>query len=450
MEFDRTLNNTETSDLQADLNWLNCIIKYQLGLADEELKHNIENNGEILPPKLSNATLYGNFISNMGFSNLERGILIIALAIYFKPVVFDDLLKFAKDNQFSDTRFGGIIGSSQSSFIPTGETIVFLLTNGSLVERLEIMRVLSHENRLFSDGILDIKYSENKNLNLISFAVIELTNDYKNLFLFGKIDKPNYSVQFPASLISTNSEWSDLVVSETLHAEISDIEKWIKHESYIKSHPILGKKIKRGYKVIFYGPPGTGKSMVAGLIGKKFDIDVYRIDVSQLSSKYIGETEKNIENLFKQAKNKNWILFFDEGETLFSKRANSGQGNEKYSNQQIGFLLQKIEDYEGLVILATNLKGSIDDAFFRRFQKMIYFEPPDFESRLILWNKAIDDVLILSSDINLKRISKEYEVVGGQIINVVKQLLIKQLSSSSGHVSEKIFIDCLVSELRKK
>lgn len=246
------------------------------------------------------------------------------------------------------------------------------------------------------------------------------------------------------------NDWSDLIVSESLYSEISDLENWIENEHYIHSHPILGKKIKRGYKVIFYGPPGTGKSMVAGLIGKKFNIDVYRIDVSQLSSKYIGETEKNIENLFKQAKNKNWILFFDEGETLFSKRGTQGQSNEKYSNQQIGFLLQKIEDYEGLVILATNLKGSIDDAFFRRFQKMIYFEPPDADSRLLLWKKALENVIHLENDINLKQISKDYEIVGGQIINVVKQLLIKQLSTSQGKISKPVFIECLESELKKK
>lgn len=191
----------ENFDLEADLDWLKSIVKYQLGLADAELKHNIESNGGISPPTLTNDTIYGKFINDRHFSNIERGILIIATAFFLKPSVFDELLRVAKDYQYSDTRYGGIIGSSQGSFIPTGETIVFLLTNGSLSERMDVLRVLTHENRLFLEGILEIKYPDSKQFNLISFGVIELSNDYKNLFLFGKIDKPNYSMDFPASLI---------------------------------------------------------------------------------------------------------------------------------------------------------------------------------------------------------------------------------------------------------
>ena len=131
------------------------------------------------------------------------------------------------------------------------------------------------------------------------------------------------------------------MISQELRKELIDIENWIRFEGHILNSQSLSKKIKRGYKVVFYGPSGTGKTLTAGLIGKKYGKDVYRIDLSQISSKYIGETEKNLERLFKQARNKNWILFFDEGETLFGKRGNSGQSNERYANQQVGFLLQK-------------------------------------------------------------------------------------------------------------
>ena len=163
------------------------------------------------------------------------------------------------------------------------------------------------------------------------------------------------------------------------------------------------------------------------MIGKKYGKDVYRIDLSQISSKYIGETEKNLERLFKQARNKNWILFFDEGETLFGKRGNSGQSNERYANQQVGFLLQKIEDHPGVVILATNLKGNIDEAFLRRFQKMSYFEAPDADYRYELWQKAFDGTLPLADDVDLKQISKAHKLVGGQIVNIVKQSVLRVL-----------------------
>jgi SpoVK/Ycf46/Vps4 family AAA+-type ATPase len=185
------------------------------------------------------------------------------------------------------------------------------------------------------------------------------------------------------------------------------------------------------------------------LLGKKHGLDVYRIDLSQLSSKYIGETEKNIANLFKQARNKSWILFFDEGESLFGKRTSSGGNNEKYANQQVGFLLQMIEDHPGVVILATNLKSSIDEAFLRRFQKMIYFESPDDTQRLELWQKALNLDLLIDSDIDLKKIAKDYLVVGGQIVNIVKQASLRALGNNNGVISQKILLQCITEELKK-
>jgi SpoVK/Ycf46/Vps4 family AAA+-type ATPase len=168
-----------------------------------------------------------------------------------------------------------------------------------------------------------------------------------------------------------------------------------------------------------------------------------------LSSKYIGETEKNIDNLFKQARNKNWILFFDEGESLFGKRSQSGQSNERYGNQQVGFLLQRMEDHPGVLILATNLKSSIDEAFLRRFQKMIYFEAPDNEYRFELWEKALEGTLPLASEIDLRQIAKEHKLVGGQIVNIVKQVILRELGAGSDQVELVTLIACIQEELKK-
>ncbi len=116
-----------------------------------------------------------------------------------------------------------------------------------------------------------------------------------------------------------------------------------------------------------------GKSLTASLLGKSANMDVYRIDLSKVVSKYIGETEKNLSNIFDMAENKDWILFFDEADALFGKRTSASDSKDRYANQEVADLLQRIEDFPGIVILATNLKSNLDEAFARRFQSMIYF-----------------------------------------------------------------------------
>ena len=129
----------------------------------------------------------------------------------------------------------------------------------------------------------------------------------------------------------------------------------------------------RNNKILFIGEPGTGKKTLASLIGQQSGKEVYRIDLSMIVSKYIGETEKNLELVFAKAENKGWILFFDEADALFGKRTNVKDAHDKYANQEVAYLLQRIEDYNGLVIVATNMKNNIDDAFIRRFQTIISF-----------------------------------------------------------------------------
>lgn len=436
-----------TKDIESDLSWLDGLIKYQLGQASDELIHHIEIENGILPPILSSDTYYGSWINSMQLSAVERGIIGIGLALHIRPNLFDPLLKAAKEFNYTETKIGGVIGAAQTPFIPTGETAIFLLTNGSVKERMIVVKTLSPDHWFFTKGILEYNYLEG--YMPFTFHPFSLTKDFYELFTTGKASKPDYSSNFPASLVTTEMDWDDLVISKELLKEIKDISNCITFENKLFDELNLGRKIKRGYKVVFYGPSGTGKTLVAGLLGKKHGRDVYRIDLSQLSSKYIGETEKNIGNLFQQARNKDWILFFDEGESLFGKRTQSGQSNERYGNQQVGYLLQKIEDHPGVVILATNLKGSIDEAFLRRFQKMIYFEAPDTEYRYELWQKAFDGAFPLSPEVNLRTIAKEHKLVGGQIVNIVKQVILRELGSGSDKIRLRTLEEAITEEDKK-
>lgn len=220
--------------------------------------------------------------------------------------------------------------------------------------------------------------------------------------------------------ITTLLEWDDLVLDGQAQEEIAELLVWLEHHQTLLRDWGLDRMIKPGYRALFYGPPGTGKTMTAALLGKRTGRDVYRIDLSQVVSKHIGETEKNLAGIFDRAENSNWILFFDEADALFGKRTTIKDANDRYANQEVAYFLQRIEDFPGLAILATNFKGNIDDAFSRRFQSMTYFPMPTADQRLRLWQKALPDHLQMSPDIDWEQIAQEHEITGGGMIHVLQ------------------------------
>ena len=185
---------------------------------------------------------------------------------------------------------------------------------------------------------------------------LQMDEEYVAKLTTGTVLKPQLGPNFPASLIETGLEWEDLVLKQKTISEIKEIEIWLKHNDVLMSDWGMQHKIKPGYRVMFHGPPGTGKTLTAGLLGKYTKKDVYRIDLSMVVSKYIGETEKNLSSLFDKALNKDWILFFDEADSIFGKRTNVRDAHDKYANQEVSYLLQRIEAHPGLVILASNFQ----------------------------------------------------------------------------------------------
>ena len=175
-----------------------------------------------------------------------------------------------------------------------------------------------------------------------------------------------------------------MILDYQVEAELEEINTWISSGKTIMEDWGLSRFLKAGYRSLFYGPPGTGKTLAATLLGKKNRMDVYRIDLSMIVSKYIGETEKNLARVFDLAENRNWILFFDEADALFGKRTSTNTSNDRHANQEVAYLLQRIEDFPGIIILATNLRSNIDEAFSRRFQSVVYFPMPTPELRLSL------------------------------------------------------------------
>jgi SpoVK/Ycf46/Vps4 family AAA+-type ATPase len=171
--------------------------------------------------------------------------------------------------------------------------------------------------------------------------------------------------------------------------------------------------------VLFSGPPGTGKTMAAEVMAHELQLDLYKIDLSGVVSKYIGETEKNLAGIFNEAETANAILFFDEADALFGKRTEVTDAHDRYANIETSFLLQKMEEYEGVVILATNFLKNMDEAFMRRIRFILEFPFPDEESRFRIWKTHFPEEAPLSPEIDYEFLAKKLQVAGGNIRNIV-------------------------------
>ena len=251
------------------------------------------------------------------------------------------------------------------------------------------------------------------------------------LLTLGTVSKPRFSMDFPAERIETLMDREDLVLHPKTLGQIREVENWIRHNNTLMQDWGMRKKIKPGCRVLFYGPPGTGKTLTATLLAKQSGKDLFRIDLSRVVSKYIGETEKNLSRLFDKAENKDWLLFFDEADALFGKRTEIRDAHDKYANQEVAYLLQRIESYNGLVILATNQRSNIDEAFIRRFQSVIHFPMPRPEERLLLWQKTFPPQIKLAEDLDWQRTAARFELSGAGILNIVHYCALEHLADES-------------------
>jgi SpoVK/Ycf46/Vps4 family AAA+-type ATPase len=183
----------------------------------------------------------------------------------------------------------------------------------------------------------------------------------------------------------------------------------------------FGRRIAMGYGLtaIFAGEPGTGKTMAAQVLARELGIDLYRVDISQVMSKYIGETEKNLGSLFDEAHASGAMLFFDEADAIFGKRTTVRDAHDRYANVEIGYLLQRMEEYDGVTVLATNRIGDLDEAFIRRFHFILDFPMPQEPERRKIWRGMFPPGSTLAPDVDLDLLARNFEISGGEIRNAV-------------------------------
>ncbi len=223
-----------------------------------------------------------------------------------------------------------------------------------------------------------------------------------------------------ARKIELKYEWNDLVLPADQLSQLGEICSRYRHQQVVYGNWGFGRKLSlgRGLSALFSGHPGTGKTMAAEVIANELLLDLYKIDLSQVVSKYIGETEKSLNSIFQEAQASNAILFFDEADALFGKRTEVKDSHDRYANIEVSYLLQKMEEYDGIAILATNLRKNIDEAFLRRMQFIIEFPFPDEDERRRIWEVVFPREAPIAGDVDLDQLARSIRLAGGNLKNI--------------------------------
>ena len=386
---------------------------------------------------------YSCFVKDNSLTAEERVLILLALAQYLDPLFFAGLTTPANHFMLVQCNKTGLL-------LPTGETFIRLIAEGSHQNRIDAHRYLGTDHLFYRKSVIDLGEVNEGVANL--FGVLKLTPSFRELFLYNRHNKPRFSPEFPAHLLETPLGWNDLVINPATADRLDEIRSFLEYGDALKQGWGLSKHYKPGYRCLFYGPSGTGKTLAATLLGKHIERDVYRVDLSSVISKYIGETAKNLSSLFNTAEDKDWILFFDEGDALFGKRVDTAQSEDKnshFANQDIAFLLQRIENYNGLVIVASNFRKNMDDAFSRRFQSIVHFDILLPEIRKKYWEDNLPRNVILGPGIDLDVISKRHHLSPASIINIINRVSLLTIRKNSTEIKSADLELCIKDELVK-
>lgn len=216
--------------------------------------------------------------------------------------------------------------------------------------------------------------------------------------------------------------WSDIILPDDQIDILQELVSTVRVRPIVLEEWQVGRKLasNAGVTALFAGPPGTGKTMAAEVVAAELGLDLYKIDLSSVVSKYVGETEKNLEKIFDEAERSNAILFFDEADALFGKRSEVQDAHDRYANIEISYLLQRMDTYNGVTILATNLRANLDEAFTRRLQFAVDFPfPEQAEVRLQIWQSLFPPTVPRAPNLDLPQLAQRFKLAGGNIRNVI-------------------------------
>ena len=438
-------NQQDTAScLRNELDWLSVVLDLRMHTYFEDRPFDVLG---VPPPEHPSVSQYGRLIATFQLDVFDRIVLAMSLVPHVAPQLFDRFFIQNKSIARSFSEFGGADAPHHKGFFPTGETVCFVLAGRDIGARIEVQRRFSERHPFKSHNILWLQPAAVS--DIFWTGKLTISEEWLSRLTTGEEWEPGYSPTFPAAKLETSLGWDDLVLPPKIMEEVRHMRTWMAHQAEIRTDPSLRRAFRKGYRALFYGPPGTGKTLTVSVLGREHGRPVFRIDLSQLVSKYIGETEKNLSTVFRMAEHKDWILFFDEAESLFSKRTEVSDAKDRYANQETSYLLQRIEQFDGLVILATNLKPNIDRAFIRRFQSIVHFSMPDARERELIWRGQLAP-FDLAPDVDIRVVARDYEVSGGAITNAVQFAWLSARGRGATQIHRDDIIHGVVRELGKE
>ncbi|MGN0343796.1 MAG: ATP-binding protein [Lachnospiraceae bacterium] len=274
-------------------------------------------------------------------------------------------------------------------------TIKFLFTPGKIKDALKFARSLA---------------TMNKEILIPRSALFTGCNNQMSTELSQKATRVEAKFGFDDIVMNEDQRETITHAIEQMMFKNRVYEEW----NYMKKYPY-----GRGLTVLLFGAPGTGKSMMAQVLAHELNLELYRVDISKVVDKYVGETEKSLSMIFREAKKCNVVLFFDECDTIFAKRSDDGGSNQSSNNNKTALLLQEMEAYDGVCVLATNYKHNIDPAFFRRMKYIVEFQFPNPDTREMLWRTTVPKTTPLAEDVDFRFLAEKFEFAGGNIKNCI-------------------------------
>ncbi len=400
-----------TDKLWEELAWLGNI--WQSRFNNSSLSWEEISNASLAPAHDEN-DLFSQILIENKLDSSSRAILALTISAELDP---HQLILTNDINEEVLQLAGGARVSHIPYLLPTAQTACFLIGGVNAKDRFETLKLLGDQQTLVKEKLI-VCHKED-DLPLLA-ARMGIHPNLMASLLSGKESEVYLPPGFPAQQLTSKLAWSDLIIDEATKQQIEQLIDWVSHREALKNIPGLSKHLKPGYKCLFHGESGTGKTLAATLIGKLTGKPVFRIDLSMISSKYVGETEKNLAQVFSEAENKDWILFFDEADALFGKRSATKDAHDRYANQEVSYLLQRVEEYEGLVILSSNFKTNIDSAFTRRFKQLIPFKAPKTEERRLFWKSNIPTNFTIDEDKVIEELAQRAPLTGAGIINAIE------------------------------